>query len=452
MRATTTELSKIEKLEVILENVRCFRGWHEVPVRPLTLLVGDNSTGKSTFLAVVHALRVLLDDPLSPSFNQRPYRLGSFDNIYPSTAVDEQRLRCFKIGVKGTTQIGEEAEGARLAGTVIATYGEERGKVVTLQLDMGTDKARLHIFPKAGEMRLVLEYENPKNREWTKSEVVARLPAIQRGRDFGTFGLVRWAYFSALDRKKRPLDEEFNAFMQCTAFASQVLPHGISLAPIRMRPERTYDDLEDDFVPEGNHIPALLRNISLEGKPSEQSDRVIQALEEFGSASGLFSGVIVTPLKGPTTSAFQIMVSMGDHQFNLADVGYGVSQCLPIIVETALQRTEEASLLLQQPEVHLHPRAQAALGSFFCRMAQMPNCRLVIETHSDYLLDRVRQEVAQRKIPEDKVALLFFERTEEGVVVHDIKLDRFGNLIDPPQSYRSFFLQETTALLSRGTQ
>ena len=74
-------------------------------------------------------------------------------------------------------------------------------------------------------------------------------------------------------------------------------------------------------------------------------------------------------------------------QRNVIDVGYGVSQVLPVI--TALLRPDASPLsLLQQPEVHLHPKAQAVLGGLFCQVASRQR-QLVIEIHSDYLMDRI---------------------------------------------------------------
>ena len=95
---------------------------------------------------------------------------------------------------------------------------------------------------------------------------------------------------------------------------------------------------------------------------------------------------------------------------NLADVGYGVSQVLPVVVECLLM-PDNGVLALQQPEVHLHPKAQAELGSFFARFAAArPKATVLVETHSDYLLDRVRKEIADGTIAPDSVSFLFFSR------------------------------------------
>jgi predicted ATPase len=106
-------------------------------------------------------------------------------------------------------------------------------------------------------------------------------------------------------------------------------------------------------------------------------------------------------------------------------------------------------LLLQQPEVHLHPRAQAALGSFFARIAAIS--QVMVETHSDYLVDRIRSQVAAGLISASKVLILYFELADGATTVHPIHLDDHGNLIDPPPSYRDFFFEEEIRVLTRSS-
>src|SRR5204863_8326118 len=103
---------------------------------------------------------------------------------------------------------------------------------------------------------------------------------------------------------------------------------------------------------------------------------------------------------------YQILVAVAGRPFNLSDVGYGISQSLPVVVESALGGDSSRLLLLQQPEVHLDPRAQAALGSFFTQLVASQERQLIIETHSDYLVDRVRQEIAKGTIDPGLVGLI----------------------------------------------
>ena len=128
---------------------------------------------------------------------------------------------------------------------------------------------------------------------------------------------------------------------------------------------------------------------------------------------------------------------------NLIDVGYGVSMVLPVITEL-FRGSDTPMFLLQQPEVHLHPSAQAALGSLFCKVATR-NRQLVVETHSDHLLDRVRMDVRDGRSdlkPQD-VSILFFERGDLDVRIHSLRLDAEGNVLGAPASYRRFFMEET---------
>ena len=74
----------------------------------------------------------------------------------------------------------------------------------------------------------------------------------------------------------------------------------------------------------------------------------------------------------------------------------------------------------------------------------------VIETHSDYIIDRVRQEVANKKIKKDDVGILYFDKQGYETTIHQIELDDLGNIVNPPPGYRQFFLDEQMNLLSRG--
>lgn len=101
--------------------------------------------------------------------------------------------------------------------------------------------------------------------------------------------------------------------------------------------------------------------------------------------------------------------------------------------------------LLQQPEVHLHPQAQAALGSLFCQVAAK-STQLVIETHSDYIIDRIRMDVRDSTTglkPED-VSILYFEPGDLNVKIHSVRIDAYGNVEGAPPGYRQFFADELT--------
>ena len=136
---------------------------------------------------------------------------------------------------------------------------------------------------------------------------------------------------------------------------------------------------------------------------------------------------------------------------NLVDVGYGVSQIFPMLIEImrAEQRRLPMTFLLQEPEIHLHPQAQAALASFFAKSASKSNREFVIETHGDGIIDRVRVCVKRGEIAPEDVVILYFEPEKKGgaVKIHPVHVDEMGNIADAPRGYRQFFLDETDRLL-----
>lgn len=217
-------------------------------------------------------------------------------------------------------------------------------------------------------------------------------------------------------------------------------------APVRSKPRRTYDPSRPGRDPEGETIPMYLSTAFFEDKKSWKALKA--ALERFGREAGLFDEIAVKPLGKRGSEPFQMHVRKFGGRAkgplrNLIDVGYGVSQVLPVITELFRDDTTPM-FLLQQPEVHLHPSAQAALGSLFCEITG-PGRQIVVETHSDHLLDRVRLDVRDRKtkLKPDDVSILFFERGDLDVRIHSLRLDAEGNVLGAPPSYRRFFLDET---------
>jgi len=194
-------------------------------------------------------------------------------------------------------------------------------------------------------------------------------------------------------------------------------------------------------------------------------DQLKQRLENFGQSAGLFDEIRIRRFGASYSNPFQVQVrkpGKNDDKGpwrNLVDVGYGVSQALPILTELLRDNPEQQSpknfhprrpqqFLLQQPEVHLPPSAQAALVSLFCQAAG-PQRQLIVETHSDNLMDRVRMDVrdgVSSLKPED-VSILFFEPHGSEVRIHSLRLDEQGSVLGAPDGYRQFFMDETTRSL-----
>ena len=102
---------------------------------------------------------------------------------------------------------------------------------------------------------------------------------------------------------------------------------------------------------------------------------------------------------------------------------------------------------LQQPEVHLHPRAQAELSSLLATLASEGNRVFLVETHSDYMIDRARVEIRKGNIRPEDVSLIYLEPRGNVAKVHNISFDKMANMEGVPPHYGEFFLKEYRQLM-----
>ena len=425
-------------MKLTLENVRGFEGKHELHVKPVTLVVGENSSGKTTLLAALAAV-LQPDFPTVDVLNRAPFELGSFDTIATYRGGAYGRASKFSIGWD------TEAADKHL---IRAEFGSNHGVPRVSRVEVQANNQTLVGSPVSGEWKVT--YPNDKAGIASLAFTTDSSEAAQF-----TFNDVVRLYMAATRAHKRGneevnarrSDEAMQALFNLTTASSRLRPRVTALAPLRTRPRRTYDELIEEFKPEGDHVPLVLARI-LAGD-TQKEGAVANALDAFGKASGLFNKIKVKRMGRQPSDPFQLRVKSAGPDANLVDVGYGVSQALPIIVDSILA-PKNRIVLVQQPEVHLHPKAQAALGSFFCGLANDNTKQFVIETHSDYLVDRVRMAVAQGNIPAASVNIAFLERSGLDVKLHELTLDDAGNITNAPTRYRQFFLEEETRLLSRG--
>jgi len=134
-------------------------------------------------------------------------------------------------------------------------------------------------------------------------------------------------------------------------------------------------------------------------------------------------------------------------EINLADVGFGASQTLPIIIES-FYAPKGSVILIEQPEIHLHPKAQSVLGDLFIAAAtDQADRTFIIETHSEHILARVRRRIAQRKIKKQDVAIYYFEPTPRGTRIREVVLNDQGQYESFPRGFFEEDLVEAFAHL-----
>ncbi len=135
---------------------------------------------------------------------------------------------------------------------------------------------------------------------------------------------------------------------------------------------------------------------------------------------------------------------------NIADVGFGVSQIFPIVLE-GLRMPKGNTLLLEQPEIHLHPNLQMQMADYFISLA-LSNKKVIVETHSDHIINRL-----VRRIVEDEqfnlkelIGIYFIKPTENGSVYEEICIDDKRGIINWPIDFFDQTATEQEKILQAG--
>jgi putative AbiEii toxin of type IV toxin-antitoxin system len=421
---------------LIVENVRCFRERQEVPLRPLTFLVGENSTGKSTFLALIRCAWQLSRGSITPDFNSEPFLLGAYEQIAHRHGRQDKYASSFTIG--GTMPAPPAKSSPRGTFTVVGVFRERFAQPELADWRISIPNASLSIG--LGRTRPIASVKTVAREESTRLE----RPIQGHVSTNVLVDVFEWAFrLSRHNVDDADLRRLLFLIAGLIATTTEELP--VACAPIRSRPKRTYDPVRDIAGPEGEHTPMALAN--LHDSDPKRWRELVAALRAFGLPSGLLEGIEIKRKGKKQSDPFQVNVTIGQSRVNLMDVGYGVSQILPILVDS-LSSKPGAQFLLQQPEVHLHPKAQAQLGTLLGLMVRRQRKRFVVETHSDYLIDRARMEVRDGRISHEDVLILYFQRSASKVRIHPIRMDRAGDLLGVPSDYRRFFLHEQRRFIS----
>ena len=434
--------------KLIVEDVRCFTGRQEFNIRPLTFLVGENSTGKSTVLGCLETLTTFMRSrPDGLDFNIEPYQMGAFADIVRRSNPKKKR---FQIGFAFQSANGsmeyilncvEKTKGSE---PVVSEerFISENGEIICKEVERLSRRSDDAIF--SSDIADVRSGEIDGIQRFNVSVIPSSL-------GIAAFETLRqlWFWIQRQDKNRGrpellPDAVQFREFLELIDQAGRSSFGTQSFAPIRSKPQRTYDPLKETMSPEGNDVPVLLVNMSKTDNESWQELK--HRLVEFGKASGLFADISVRRLGKSIGDPFQLQIKVNGPKVNLIDVGYGINQILPILVRI-LNESRITTFLMQQPEVHLHPRGQAELSSLLVDLVRQREHKFIVETHSDYMVDRTRIEIMKKRISPEDVSLIYLEPAGNSVKVHNIEFDEQANLLGVPSSYREFFLRESDDLL-----
>ena len=407
-----------------LRDIRCLAGEQNAKLGRITLLLGENSSGKSTFLDCYKALSALAnfsDSDRSAPFEHPPLDMGTFETIVRSGRTESVLGGRFAdycySGVQFEFTSGKF--GVPVAHRVRLEFVKTNHKPQLVDIEWLYESNCLRF--NTPNFRIDLprsEISHDSIQTWISRCV--RHGYLPYGGDLGIFRKRQNHSNAEADSERF---EKFVSFLKSelplpsdTSFVVEALDPRLPRSK-RMHTSRpTYLGAERDF--DLSHIA------------------------EVGKRLGLWDAVSVT--HDSKTGSYQVLVDTAGGRRNIVDVGYGIRCLLPTLY-SILSKKHETVFLLQQPETYLHPSAQAGLAQLLAESKHS----FLIETHSEHFTDRFRICLMEGTLRPQDVSILYFERSADGKSsqIHNIGVDSQGNLLDVPTSYRSFFLRETERLM-----
>lgn len=224
------------------------------------------------------------------------------------------------------------------------------------------------------------------------------------------------------------------------------------LGPLRADPRPLYPlqalSSPTDVGPKGEQTAAVLhlnakRKIQTIPSSAFRGDSILVSPEEMTLTASVadwlkYLGVadaFETVEKGKLGHELRIQTAEGAKFQDLTNVGVGVSQVLPIVV-TCLLASPGSTIILEQPELHLHPAVQARLADFFIAMILLKK-QCIIETHSEHLIERIRYRVVQdpTEAVHQSTKIYFFSKVSGSTAIKEVAVNRFGSIEDWPKDF-----------------
>ena len=159
----------------------------------------------------------------------------------------------------------------------------------------------------------------------------------------------------------------------------------------------------------------------------------IKTLVQMMKDMELIDSIEIKRLEG---GKFKILVRAFKNSLltSLSNVGFGVSQFLPIMVAD-LQLLDYSTLFLAEPEIHLHPSVQAKFGDYIVKQINETGKNYVIETHSEYFLNKIRLAIVKGELKKEDIKIYFLENKDDDTEVFDIDFKKNGAIKNAPKTF-----------------
>lgn len=412
-----------------------------IEVRPLTILAGANSSGKSSIMQPLLMMKQTLDeiyDPGDLKINGPHVKFTLVDQLF-AKVLDNKLGKKYKICI----EIDQNKQ-------IIETFkkGEKKSIEITEMIYKNNEDDIIYKITPGMTQKQILDINPNITKIFGKlkhGKIEHDILKIERDRCFLDLIL---DFTTRTSSGRIPL-------VDTGPFIKSI--QGIIHVPaLRGNPRRNYDVAAVGSTFPGtfeNYISSIINNWQVNG------DLRIKDLSRSLETLGLTWKVSARPVSDTNV---EILVGRLLHNVNgmeedgeadlvnIADVGFGVSQTLPVLV--ALIAAEPNQLVyIEQPEIHLHPRAQVAMAQILANAAKR-GVQVVVETHSSFLLKGIQTLVAEGSLSPDIVKLHWFRRSEDGITeVRSADLDKAGAFGDWPEDFADIELESEKRYLDAAT-
>ena len=432
-------------------HLKQFKSWTDtgpITLAPVTLVLGTNSSGKSSLIQSLLLLKQTVESPdrtiylnLGGDDATDLFNFGDFKSICKQGAKDRHFSISFSFKRIGTGNRKERISGGLFA----ASYGHNAaGSTVIKELYL-KDAEDDHSFRVEREKRgsySVFMYE-PRALEngwdyalWKEDPFSV---SLGKGRDYAPERSI------AFSRPAISLLGDNGDLVEDISLAIDSELRGLTyLGPLRRQPERDYvwNKAQPGKIGVDGHraIDALLASVFLHKLKNPERNRILNGVSKWLKKMNLADRLKVHQVGH--SNRYEVVVDSHGVSVNLRDVGIGVSQVLPVLT-VAFFAPPGSTVVLEEPEIHLHPLAQSLLAELFAEVSRERRVQFIVETHSEHLFRRMQTLIARRTIEPGHCAMYLVERDQEGSHLRELALDDYGRVKNWPDQFFGDALGET---------
>lgn len=418
-----------------LKNIK---GWGEqlwsdgVPLSNVTLLLGPNSAGKTSLLQIPLLLKQTFASP--DRFVHLNLGGQSTDLVdlgsYESLVHQQETKRDVGVGLS----LDVRRSGKPISIDYSATFTALQGAPVVKCLEIASGGQTFSVTRQLrGGYRIAAPGYTPREG---KGRVDARR----------SFQPERALAFS--QEAIAELGPAGATIQDLSLLLRQALDAVAYLGPLREHPERTYlwSGVEPRDIGKRGELAvhALLAsdNTRIRPKPGVEGGRqwLVGKVSTWLSRLGVADELVLE--RHGRSRHYGLVVVRGKQRANLMDVGFGVSQVLPMIVLSHIV-PQGSTIVAEQPELHLHPRAQGGLAELMAEVARDRGVQFLVETHSEHLFRRLQTLMADEVMRPNDCALYFVDNGRAGAQLDRLQVDAFGRVSNWPKHFFGDALGET---------